>query len=166
MRSTLLTIFSVLQVFFLLACSQIEGSSNEIQVVESLQCEQSSTESSNSSSPIIDMERFNQLLGCHIERFESADIIDETYSVNAEQTEGEYSFIAIDGFETVQANVTLSVSKEADSFEEYQKFNSKEKNGFAYWELDGLYYKLSVVCDDETIFLKWLSYIQYAVNYN
>lgn len=112
------------------------------------------------------MERFNELLGCHIEHFESSEIIEEAYSVNATQTEGEYSFIAIDGSETVQVNITLSVSKKADPFEEYQKFNSNEKSGFACWKLDGLCYKLSVACEDETIFLKWLSYIQYAVNYN
>lgn len=127
--------------------------------------EQPGSESVSSAAPL-NMEQFNQLLGCHITRFESAEITNEAYYVNAAQTQGVYSFTAIDGFEAVQAVVTLTVSKEAPPAEGSPLFEPQQKSGLAGWQQEGLYYQLRVDCEEKDTFLKWLSYMQQAVSCN
>ena len=127
--------------------------------------EQPGSESVSSADPL-NREQFNQLLGCHITRFESADITDEAYYVNAAQTQGVYSFTAIDGLEAVQAVVTLTVSKEAPPAEGSPLFEPQQKFGLAGWQQDGLYYQLRVDCEEKDTFLKWLSYMQQATSCN
>lgn len=117
-----------------------------------------------SSAALLNREQFNQLLGCHITRFESAEIIDEAYFVNAAQTQGVYSFTAIDDSEAVQAVVSLSVLKEAPPAEGSPIFEPQQKSGHADWQQDGLYYQLRVDCEEKDTFLKWLSYMQQATS--
>lgn len=112
MKTIFLTAFLFLQVFFLAACGPAGEPSQTNSAAASQPWEQPGSESVSSADPL-NREQFNQLLGCHITRFESADITDEAYYVNAAQTQGVYSFTAIDGLEAVQAVVTLTVLKEA-----------------------------------------------------
>ena len=162
-------LFALLFLFSACAIAAACGPAGELSQTNSAAAsqpwEQPGSESVSSADPL-NREQFNQLLGCHITRFESAEITNEAYYVNAAQTQGVYSFTAIDGLEAVQATVTLTVLKEAPPAEGSPIFEPQQKSGLAGWQQDGMYYHLRVDCEEKDTFLKWLSYMQQAASCN
>ena len=137
MITIILTAFLFLQVFFLAACGPAGEPSQTNSAAASQPWEQPGSESVSSADPL-NRERFNQLRACHNTGSASADITDEAYYVNAAQTQGVYSFTAIDGLEAVQAVVTLTILKEAPPAEGSPLFEPQQKFGLADWQQDGL----------------------------